>query len=409
MKEIALFRYALIAPLINDTSTAPSKSQYYQELAKKKYVLPNGREVMYAAGTFKAWYLDYQKKGFDALYPKTRSDIGMTRTMDQETKHRIHELKEKFPYITATMVYQKLLEEGFITTTSTSLTTITRYIRRNHLTSKQLTGKERRAFEMEHINDCWQADTSHAVRLTIKGKKYKTYLILFLDDASRMIVGYDFFFEDTAVNMQLVFKKAIAKYGKPKRIYVDNGSPYKNEQLQLICASLGIVLIHTKPYDAAAKGKVERVFRTIKDHWLRVIDWEQLYSLEDTRKSLETYLNTQYQNKKHSALSTSPKQRFVEEQDRIQYVDKEELEEHFLHTENRKVRNDGTISLSSQYYEVPQKYIGMVIQVKYQPSNKVELYIYEGKQRKEKVVPLKRIDNTYVKRNAIDFTDIGGE
>lgn len=268
MKEIALFRYALIAPLINDTCTAPNKSEYYRELAKKKYVLPNGREVIYAAGTFKSWYLGYQKDGFDALYPKTRSDIGMTRTMDQETKHRIHELKEKYPYITATMVYQKLLEEGYITTTSTSLTTITRYIKRQNLKPKQLTGKERKAFEMAHINDCWQADTSHAVTLTINGKKYKTYLILFLDDASQMVVGFDFFFQDTAIHMQQVFKKAITKYGVPKRLYVDNGAPYRNEQLQLICAALGVVLINTKPYDAKSKGKIERLFRTIKDHWM---------------------------------------------------------------------------------------------------------------------------------------------
>jgi hypothetical protein len=252
IKEIALFRYALIAPVINDTFHADTKMEYFREIAQKKHILPNGKEVMYAAGTIKSWYLKYNKIGFDALYPKTRSDLGMTRTLDHETIHRIHELKDNFPYITATMIYQKLIEEGYITKDSMSLSTITRYIKRNKLKGKQVVGKQRKAYEMEHVNDCWQADTSHAVFLNEKGKKRKTYLILFIDDASRMIVGSDFFYEDTAVNMQKVFKQAVQTYGVPKRIYVDNGSSYRNEQLSLICATLGVTLIHTQAYDAAA-------------------------------------------------------------------------------------------------------------------------------------------------------------
>ncbi|TDW08040.1 Mu transposase-like protein [Breznakia blatticola] len=404
MKKIALFRYALIAPLINGTFQGESKSQYYRDLSKKKYELPNGREVMYAPGTFKSWYLLYKQKGFDGLYPKTRNDIGMTRTLDNESKQRIHELKEKYPYITATMVHQKLLEEGYISVKSTSLTTITRYIARNNLKSKQLAGKERKSFAFEKANDCWQADTSHTIYLTEKGKKRKVYLILFLDDASRLVVGFDFFYEDSAVNVQKVFKKAIATYGIPKRLYVDNGSSYANQQLSLICAMLGVVLIHTKPYDAQAKGKVERIFRTIKDQWMRAADYGQFHTLEDVRISLEEYLRKKYQNKVHSALKMSPKDRYITDQNEIRYIDEKTLEDGFLHTENRKVRNDATITLNRQMYEVPQKYIGMMLKIKYDPSNLEELYIYEDNMRKESVYMLQRVDNSKVKRKYIDFS-----
>lgn len=50
---------------------------------------------------------------------------------------------------------------------------------------------------------------------------------MIIDDHSRMIVGYGFFLEDNAVNVQTVLKRAIAKYGVPKRLYADNGKPYK--------------------------------------------------------------------------------------------------------------------------------------------------------------------------------------
>ena len=65
-------------------------------------------------------------------------------------------------------------------------------------------------------------DTSHGPILTIDGKKVQTYLIQLIDDASRLIVGYEFFLNDNAINFQLVLKQAIKTYGVPKKIFVDN-------------------------------------------------------------------------------------------------------------------------------------------------------------------------------------------
>jgi len=95
------------------------------------------------------------------------------------------------------------------------------------------------------------------LHIKVNGLKRQTYLITFIDDASRLILHGEFFFNDNAVNMQIVFKKAIAKYGVPKKLFVDNGSSYRNDQLHLICASLGTVLIHTKAYSPESKGYVK--------------------------------------------------------------------------------------------------------------------------------------------------------
>lgn len=408
MKQIALIRYGKIAPLINETHGTRSKSAYFRLLSKSPCQLPSGESITYSAGTYKSWYLDYMKGGFDALFPKTRADIGKSRTLDYETITRIYELKEKYPYITATMTYQKLLDEQFITASSTSLSTITRFISKNGLKSVS-DGRERKSFEMEHANDCWQADTSHAVVLNIKGEKYKTYLILFLDDASRMVTGFGFFFNDNAINMQGVFKKAIAKYGKPKRLYVDNGGPYKNEQLAMICASLGIALINTHPYDPKSKGKVERIFRTIKDQWMRASDWNQYHSLEDLNKDLEEFMNKKYLNNIHSAIKTSPKERYMKDQELIKYIPIEDLNEHFLHREERKVKSDATIPIKQIKFEVPQQYIGTRIHVRFDPNELEKAYIYKENERKEIIYPLKRVDNAKVKRNGIEFSSKGGE
>lgn len=94
------------------------------------------------------------------------------------------------------------------------------------------------------VRDYRQADTSHGPVISIGGKKTHTYLIQIIDDASRLIVGCEFFLNDNAINFQSVFKQAIKTYGIPKKIFVDNGTPYKNLQFQTICACLGTVLIH---------------------------------------------------------------------------------------------------------------------------------------------------------------------
>ncbi len=109
-------------------------------------------------------------------------------------------------------------------------------------------GTECKAYEAATSNDIWQADTSNVMRIKVNNKSEVVYLVHIIDDASRLIVGQALTFHDNAVFFQKVLKKAVKTYGIPKVLYVDNGSPYANEQLSLICANLGIHLIHAKPY-----------------------------------------------------------------------------------------------------------------------------------------------------------------
>lgn len=104
---------------------------------------------------------------------------------------------------------------------------------------------------------------------------------MILDDYSRMIVGGRLFYQENAYNFQKVLKDAVAAYGIPNKLYVDSGAPYKNRQLDMICASIGTVLLHTPVRDGASKGKVERNFRTLKERWLYGLDLKQIQSLDE--------------------------------------------------------------------------------------------------------------------------------
>lgn len=217
---IALFKFAIIAPLVNNNYDYKSKEEFYRIAALKKYTLPNGKETILTAGTIKRWFIEYKNNGFDALKPRTRTDAGLSRKIPIECINKVEEIKEQYPHITGKGIYTKLIENGDILTKNVSLASLYRFLNNNHFHTHNK--PERKAFEMEFANDCWQGDTSHGPIITIDGKKVQTYLIQLIDDASRLIVGYEFFLNDNAINFQLVLKQAIKTYGVPKKIFVDN-------------------------------------------------------------------------------------------------------------------------------------------------------------------------------------------
>ncbi|MBC2580734.1 hypothetical protein [Clostridium sp. DJ247] len=51
--EIALFKFSLIAPLVNETYEAASKNEFFRDIASKEHTLPNGTTVRFSSGTIK--------------------------------------------------------------------------------------------------------------------------------------------------------------------------------------------------------------------------------------------------------------------------------------------------------------------------------------------------------------------
>lgn len=404
--DISLFRFSLIAPIINNTHNFRSINEYISFIASQKHNF-NNKEYIFSKSCIKNWYLSYKKNGICALQPKTRSDKNTSRLLTYETINRIQELREQFPHITGTSIYNKLIEEDYICAKEISLSTILRYLKSNNLKANQICNVERRMFEMENVNDCWQADTSVGPYIIIDGVKYKTYIIMFIDDKSRLIMGFDIFFNDTSINMQKVFKTAIKTYGKPKKLFVDNGGPYDNKQLSLICATLGIELIHAKPYTPEAKAKQERLFRTIKDGWMRSTDWNIFNTLDDVKISLNEFINKNYINKVHSSIKMTPNDRWHNEYDKVQFLDESFIDESFLHRTFNKVRKDRTISFKNEYYEVPFKYIGQTIELRYDPNNLTEIYLYENNIKILNVFKVDKVSNSKSKRkNTIDYSKV---
>ena len=400
--EIALFRYGLIAPVITNTFEENSQLEYFKKVASKKYIV-NGHEERYSWQTIKNWYLQYKKEGYDGLINKTRSDCHSSRKLKDDVIQRIKELKKEYPHISGTLIYNKLSDEGFINPNDICLGTILKFIRDNKILFNETEGIDRRSFVMENANDCWQADTSHGPYLTINGKKTLTYLIAIIDDASRLIVGAKFYFNDNSINLQDIFKSSVKKYGVPKKLFVDNGKTYKNDQFNIICASLGLVLIHARPYSGASKGKIERFFHTMKETWMRGLNWNEIKSIDELNDLLNDFI-ANYNNSVHSSLKNeldeniTPNSRWFKDSHLIKKLDNNFIDIAFLHTAYPTIRSDAIANIKTHEFEVPMKYIGKKITVKFNPLNYDIAWIYENNKLIENIHLVNKIDNSKIKR-----------
>jgi transposase InsO family protein len=388
--------------------TDASATAYYKRIAQNPLTLPDGTIVKYSYKTLEKWKSQYSIGGLDALLPGKRSDLGSSRALNDEAISEIYRLKEEFPRMNATQIYYHLIKESFIPA-CVSVDSVQRFIKNNDLKSARNPNlKDRKAFEEDSFGKCWQADTCYLPYITEDGKNRRVYCMIIIDDHSRLIVGGGLFYNDNAYNFQKVFKQAVATYGIPDKIYVDNGCSYSNEQLSMICVSLGTVLLHTKVRDGASKGKVERHFRTLKERWLYTLDLESITSLAQFDEMLKDYIRT-YNTTFHRGINSSPMDRYLNSGYKIKQAPSAEwLDECFLNRITRKVRNDSTVSIEKVSFDVPMQFIGARIEIRFLPDDMDSAYIlFEG--RHYEIRKTNRNENCRVKRqNPIDYSKIGG-
>ncbi|MCI0446071.1 IS481 family transposase, partial [bacterium] len=180
-------------------------------------------------------------------------------------------------------------------------------------------------------------------------------------------MGARWSFTENTVSLELMLKSAISRFGVPQVLYVDNGSAFSTLHLQVACARLGIVLIHSKPYDSPSRGKIERFHRTVRLKFLPGLALKNIDSLDSLNESFDHWLRTDYHRSIHAGIGTTPMDRWDADlaNHRVRYLSAEELYFAFYQTFKRKVKNDSTISLNGKLWQVPPAYIGKTIEVRH--------------------------------------------
>jgi hypothetical protein len=248
--------------------------------------------------------------------------------------------------------------------------------------------KHRLSFAMQFANQLWQADTLYGPSIKQSdGQWKKTFLIAFIDDASRVITHAEFFYRDNTANMVSAFRSALYKRGRPERLYFDNGSNYTSKEILQACVRLDIHLSHAPIRDGAAKGKIERFFRGFRDRFLTL--HTSFASLDALNRLTHQWVEEEYNAKFHSGIQMAPLDRFNLDRNRVKFLSDDAFSaEVFFVEEERKVSKTNVFSINSQRYECPVDLREKTIAVRFDRLRSDRFVVYFAGQRMGEANPL---------------------
>ena len=349
----------------------------------------DGHPRQFTWRTIQTWYSRYKKHGVTVMENKPRSDKGKVRKMAiEDVLEAIGKVAPKIHGKTPTLalLYRLCIEAGVLSRSQIAPNTFRRIVKQYELLKPEAesSNKIRLAFAKAHANELWQADTLYGPYVQIDGSPVQTRLIAFLDDASRVCCHGQFFLAENVDTLIESLRAAFYKRGVPHALYVDNGSIYTSKEIIQICARLGCLLHHTPVRDGAAKGKIERYFRTVRDQFLsRQLD---LSTLEALNRQFTQWVEEHYNAQIHSVLGMSPLDRFALDRKWLRFLPPNQAnDELFFVEEQRHVRADNTFSFQSLRFEAPRHLPDRTIQVRFErkaPTHRVVVY-YKGERMGE--------------------------
>lgn len=363
--DIAVFRYSVIHDFVGGvTLEYGEKQKLLQDKCARKWAIPYSDKTSISQSTILRWIQHYEDSGLklESLYPKGRNDRGKQRAMDKEVSMAFIRMREEYPKGTIPFIIKKMKNRKIVPPNSyLPISTVYRFFHQNNLMRKRTMNEDRRKFEAQMPNDIWQSDVMHGPRLYADGKCKKTYLIAFIDDHSRLIVYARFYTSESTKVFMSALEQALLKRGLPRKLYVDNGSAYKSRQLMFTTASLGISLVHARPYKPQGKGKIERYFKTVRSQFLPDFTGKDLTDIND---AFERWLADEYHARKHSSTGQTPMSRFVDNIECIRSAPSN-LRDHFRKVARRRVNKDRTVVLDKIVYEAPVQLIGRQVELLY--------------------------------------------
>jgi putative transposase len=369
-EKLALFRYGLIAPLVIEPLARGELTRRAEEIASRQYDIPDSRRRGLSVDTLLEWAKRYRHGGLEALAPKPRQDRGKARAVTPQLAALIERLKRENPHRTGTTLLRELALSSGKNEPPLSSSTLYRFLKQRGLSERQLLSPQtRKKFEAQLANQIWQADMLFGPWVARPGGgRMQVFLHATLHDASRLIPHAQFYPSQGLDACLDCLRQAMAARGVPTRLYIDNAKMYRSPQLARIAASLGTLIIHSRPYQPEGRGKIERCFRTVREQFLANLDPKHRLSLDQLNERLHAWIESVYHRSEHSALGTTPLVRWQKDIEHVRQLPPgADLHRLFFHRFDRLVRRDSTFWLRGRLYEAPAHLAGHTVEVRFDP------------------------------------------
>lgn len=399
-EEIALFRYGVIAPIVTRGLNDDHSKEWHFRIASEKIYTDNyGNNYRFSPVTIKRWYLAFKAGGLKSITPGARSDKGDTRKISNDAREYIIQMLKNHQRVTATTIYSEMIRLRIINKKDVSLSTVCRYVAnlRKELQIKK-PEVEMKRYEVESVNDVWCGDTTYGPKVLYKGQYKRVYVIAFIDDKSRYIVGIGATINDNTLALADVMKDAVNRHGVPRKFNFDNGSNYRSDAIKTIVACIHSEVHYNAPYTPTGKAKIERWFNTLKTQWMSNLP--KNITFEKFRESLAEYV-IEYNKRPHTSLSgKSPWDVYFEKPNTSPILPKIKLDEAFLIKMQRKVSIDSVINFGNKEYEVPAQFSGTTATLMVSP-NLEQIYVVDHTGHRFPIQLLDKTANSKKKRNNV--------
>jgi putative transposase len=402
-KTIAVFRFGVIADLVGRRLSRGEKERMLREKASSQWDIPFSTRSHISRSTILSWARAYEKvRRLESLYPEERKDKGKSRVMDEEAIAALIHLKKERTGVSLPVLLKEARAKGILPRGyMVSYATLYRIFKKHGVSETTPAYPDRRRFEAELPNDIWQSDCLHGPKVLSDGKMRKAYLFAFIDDMSRLIPHAEFYLNERIDCYIDALTQALSRRGLPRKLYVDNGPAFSTQILRHACASLGIALIHSAPYQPEGRGKIERFFKTVRMQFLSTVP--DGLSLADLNQRLHEWVD-EYHSREHGTTKEAPLSRYAQHLHLIRQAPNH-LRDYFRKRVTRKVDKDRTVSLDGRLYEAPVGLIGRTVTLLHHESDPARVEILYDNISHGMAVPLDVRVNAKVKRayQAVDI------
>ena len=380
----ALFRHAILGELLSRNLRRGQLRVGLKQLAQQTYQDHHGRSRRVAYKTLEEWFYKYRSGGFEALKPRPRSDLNKSRVLEEDLQQLALDMKREDPGRSAHLIVRELELAGRIGPGQVSVSSVQRLLRRHGLSVPRMEWDHaaRYRWEAAMCGELWQADALHGPMLMnpATGRIQRVIVFGLIDDRSRLMPYLEGGFGETEQRFLAVLYQAMARRGIVRKLLLDNHASFSGYDLRLLCARLGIHLVHSKPGDAPSKGKIERAWRTLRGQLIDRLDGERVTTLDEFNLRLWTWVETEYHHQAHSSLSgRTPLEVWEADADQIRWAgDPQQLEQNFYGEAERFVRNDSTVQWRGFFYEVPPYLRRQKVRLRYALLDSARVSVLDG-------------------------------
>lgn len=378
--RVALVRWGVIAAA-TDVSLGPvERGLLLAEIAATVHRDADGRAFRVTKRTLYRWLAAWRRDGFEGLKPTPRRDAGTFRA-DAQILELAAALRREAPARSAAHIAE-ILERT--RDAQVHPRTLQRFFADRGLERARLEGRHRAygRFEAAACGDLWIADAWDGPPVGQLSHRH-AQLFSVIDDTSRLICHGGFYPDVSERSFQHCLRTAIARRGVPRRLYVDNGSAFVSLQLKLICARLGIQLVHSKPYRPQGRGKKERFYRTVAEQFAVEIEVVGVDTLVELNRWWASWVEQVYHQRIHHSTGQSPLQRWSAAANKLTPAPAVgPLAAAFRWSATRTVTKTASVSLHGNHYTVEPALVGYRVELRYDPEDLTDIAVVcNGKPR----------------------------